>query len=133
MPVMLKEFAKRQLKELYKDNITLPQCLILEFIHREGELKMTDLANSMGVTTAAMTGIIDRLVRDGYIARNFDPQDRRVIKVKLTTKANTLVKRINQQKRQMVIKIFGKISASDRQDYLRIVTQIKDMLIKENA
>jgi DNA-binding MarR family transcriptional regulator len=79
-----------------------------------------------------MTGIVDRLVKYGYVLRIFDPQDRRIIKIKLATKGTELVKKINQQRRQMIIKIFGQLSERDRQDYLRILLQIKDILIKRD-
>jgi len=131
IPLMMKEFARRQLKELYQDRITLPQFLILGFLHKEGEPRMSYLARFMDVTTAAMTGIVDRLVRDGYVVRVYEPQDRRIIKVKLTAAGNALVRKINEQRRKMVIKIFGRISEADRREYLRILTQIKDILSKE--
>lgn len=132
MPIIMKEFARRQLKELYKDNITLPQFLILGFLEKEGQLKMTTLAQFMQVTTAAMTGIVDRLVRGRYVLRAYDPKDRRIIKVGLTAKGSNLLKNINTQRRKMVIGIFGKISQADRSDYLRILMQIKEILATES-
>jgi len=131
MPVLMKEFARRQANELYKGKITLPQFLILEFLQQEGISKMVTLARVMQVTTAAMTGMVNRLVKYGYVSRIYDPLDRRIIKVKLTASGSTLLKRTNQQRRQMVIKIFGQISAADRQDYLRILTQIKEILSED--
>ncbi len=132
MPVVTKEFTRHMANELSKGKITLPQFLILDFLHREGESKMTALAHFMNVTTAAMTGIVDRLVRDGYALRAYEAQDRRIIKIKLTSPGIDLVKKITQQRCQMVIKTFGKISQADRQEYLRILMQIKDILIREN-
>ena len=131
MPVISKEFARRQVSELYRGKITLPQCLILEFLQREGETKMTALADFMNVTTAAITGIVERLVRDRYVYRVSDPSDRRIIKVKLTSRGLDLVKKVNQQRREIVISIFGKISPQERQDYLKILLRIRDILIKE--
>ncbi len=119
--------------ELHKGRVTLPQIMILHFLQIEQEARMKDLARFMGVTMAAMTGIIDRLVKSGHCARVYDPQDRRIIKIKLTAKGDSLVKSINEGKRQMIIKIFGKISETDRQDYLRILLQIKEILLKENS
>jgi DNA-binding MarR family transcriptional regulator len=78
-----------------------------------------------------MTGLVDRLVRDGYAARGPDLKDRRIIKIKLNPSGNELVRKINAQRREMIIKIFGKISSSDREDYLRILKQIKEILAKE--
>jgi len=132
IPIMMREFVKRQGNELIKGKITLPQFLILEFLHRESVSTMSQIAHFMDVSTAAITGFIDRLVRDRYVVRTYEPQDRRIILAKLTSRGNELVRKINQQRRQMVISTFGKISETDRKEYLRILTQIKDKLTKEN-
>ena len=131
MPVMMKEFARRNANELSKGKITLPQLFTLGFLNEKGESRMTDLAHFMKVTTAAMTGVVDRLVREAYILRVYSPKDRRIIKVRLTHKGAELIKKINQQKRSMIINIFGKISESEREEYLRILTRIRDILAKE--
>src|SRR3989338_7058848 len=130
MPVIIKEFSRYQANELYKGKITLPQFLIMDFLNKKGEARMTDLAHFMGVSTAAVTGIVDRLVKYGYVLRGFEPEDRRVIKIKLTPKGYMLVKKINLQRREMLINVFGKISDVDRQEYLRILMEIKDVLMK---
>lgn len=127
-PIVIKEFLKRQTNELCKGKITMPQFLILSFLERQGECKMTQLARFMGVTTAAMTGIVDRLVRDGYAERVSDPKDRRIIRIKTTAKGASLVHKINLHRRQMIIDIFGRLSQQDREDYLKIITRIRDVL-----
>jgi len=132
MSAIGREFIKRQTNELYKGKITLPQFLILDLLQKSGESKMTDLARFLNVTTACMTGIVDRLVRDGYVIRENEPKDRRIIKIKLTDSGSNLARKINEQKLRMLIKIFGCISEKDRQDYLRILMQIKNILTKEN-
>jgi len=131
MPLIMREFARRQLKGLYKDKVTLPQFLILEFLHKEGQTKMSFLASFMNVTTAAMTGIADRLVRDGYVKRVYDPNDRRTVGIELTSRGSELVKKIHEERRKMIMRIFGKVSVADRRDYLRILMQIKEILTKE--
>ena len=131
MPLVGREFAQMQMKRFCRDKITLPQLLILDFLHKEGESTMSYLAHFMSVTTAAMTGIVDRMVRDNYLKRIYDPQDRRIVKVRLTPRGNELIKDINEQKRCLIIKIFGRISQVDRQEYLRILIQIKEILSKE--
>ncbi|MDP2937658.1 MAG: MarR family transcriptional regulator [Candidatus Omnitrophota bacterium] len=133
LPVVIQGFTRRQANALYKGQITLPQLFILDLLNRQGESKMTDMAHFMQVTTAAMTGIVERLVRDGYVVRVYDPEDRRIIKIKLTGKGNALVKKINQQRLKMFIEIFGSISEVDRQDYLRILMQIRDVLARESS
>ncbi|MDD5449501.1 MAG: MarR family transcriptional regulator [Candidatus Omnitrophica bacterium] len=127
-PIVIKEFLKRQTNELCKGNITMPQFLILNFLEKEGGSKMTELARFMNVTTAAMTGIVDRLVREGYAGRVYDPKDRRIIRIKTMAKGSGLVRKINLQRRQMIIDIFGRLSEQDRDDYLKVIMRIRDML-----
>lgn len=130
MPVIVKEFSRRQFSRL--GQISLPQFLILGFLGKEGESKMTGLAHFLRVSTPAMTGIIDRLVRDGYAVREYDSRDRRIIKIRITSKGNRLVKEVMGERRKMVIKIFGKVSEQDRSDYLRVLMRIRDILSKED-
>ena len=132
MPEIFKKFIRRQTSELFKGKVTLPQLFILNFLDKEVQSRMTDLARFLNVTTAAATGIVDRLVKYGYVQRVYEPLDRRIIKIKLTSKGLELLKKINQQKRQMIIDIFGKISQVERQDYLRILMRIHDILTKED-
>ena len=131
IPLISNEFLKQQSSEFYRVKITVPQILILNFLHLRGPTKMSDMAHAMQVTTAAMTGIVDRLVRDGYTVRVYDASDRRIIRIKLTSKGSKIVEKINQDRRQMIIRIFGRISHAERQEYLRILMHIRDILIEE--
>jgi len=130
VPVMIKEFSRRNVAELYKGKITLPQFLILGFLHNNGDSKMCGIAKFMSVTTAAMTGMVDRLEKYGYVKREPEPQDRRIINVSLTQKGLELVRKINHKRRRMIIDVFGKVSEDDRSDYLRVLMKIKDILTK---
>jgi DNA-binding MarR family transcriptional regulator len=131
MPVIGREFIKKQSAELVRGKITMSQVLILDFLFRQGEFKMTDLARIMEVTTAAMTGLIERLVKCGYVMRQYQPQDRRIIQVKLTARGFELIKRVTEQKRRMVMNIFGQISQAEREEYLKILTHIQEVLKRE--
>jgi len=133
MPVLMKEFARHQTSEFYKTQITFSQFFILNFLNQSGETKMKDLAGFMKVTTPAMTGIIERLVRQGYLKRLYDTLDRRIIRVDLTVKGKGLLLKIKEQRRKIDLKVFARLSEEDRQDYLRIMQQILESLAQENV
>lgn len=130
LPVLMKEFLSRQVSEMRKGKITMPQFLILKFLDQNSKAKMSDIASYMGVTTASMTGTIDRLVRDKYAQRLYDENDRRIILVNLTAQGKNLVSKINQKQYELFTNIFGKISEGDRETYLRILSEIRDSLLE---
>jgi DNA-binding MarR family transcriptional regulator len=56
----------------------------LNAIENAGGLTAGELARETGLTTGAVTGVIDRLERAGYARRVPDPEDRRRVKVEVT-------------------------------------------------
>jgi DNA-binding MarR family transcriptional regulator len=54
----------------------------LDMIARHGPLTPSDLARRAGLHPATMTGILDRLERAGWIARDRDPSDRRAVLIR---------------------------------------------------
>ncbi|MBN1526322.1 MAG: MarR family transcriptional regulator, partial [Candidatus Omnitrophica bacterium] len=126
MPVIMRESARQQRGAFYKIKVTVPQLAILGFLKNHGEAAMTHMARYMSVTTAAVTGIVERLVREGYAVRRSDPKDRRVVKVKLTPKGASLIGKMEEQRRKAIMGMFSKVSQRDREEYLRILKHIQD-------
>src|SRR5205085_4111139 len=54
----------------------------LDILDSHGPLSPTSLARRAGLHPATMTGILDRLERGGWIARERDPSDRRAVLVR---------------------------------------------------
>ena len=130
-PQVVREISKREEDGLFTGKITIQQMLILEYLNNIPQAKMTDLAQVMSVTTPAMTGIVNRLVKSGFVSRVFDDKDRRIINIKVTVKGHELVRRMREGKRKMIIQIFGKLSEKDREDHLRILERVRDILLEE--
>jgi len=58
----------------------------LNIIENSGGLTAGELASQAGLTTGAVTGVIDRLERAGFARRVADPEDRRRVKLEVTPK-----------------------------------------------
>lgn len=67
---------------------------VLSVLRRQGEpyeLPMTELARASLLTSGAMTTRIDRLISQGLVRREPDPEDRRGVRVNLTDKGLAVI------------------------------------------
>lgn len=62
-------------------NMTDLECL--DLIQLQGRVSAGELASATGLTSGAVTALIDRLERAGYVARVDDPADRRRVLVRI--------------------------------------------------
>lgn len=77
----------REIRERILVDCTIPQFDVLASLMRAPEgIPLVELSRRLLVTAGNITGIINRMVRDGLVARARDPKDRRVVRVKLTPK-----------------------------------------------
>ncbi len=81
-------------KTLKKENLTLPQMDILVCLGRAEGLTLGEIGERLRVTGANITGVVDRLERSGYVYRDRDKKDRRVVRAKLTAEGLGLHKEI---------------------------------------
>jgi DNA-binding MarR family transcriptional regulator len=88
-------FAKLS-REISRGSVSFPQFFLLTYLDRPSPITMSDIAAKMGHTTAAATGLVDRLERLGFVARAHALDDRRKVMVRITPKGSNLVSRIRQ-------------------------------------
>ncbi|HJM62824.1 MAG: MarR family transcriptional regulator [Roseibacillus sp.] len=83
--------------ELNRGNISFPQFFLLAYLSSEDYLTMSDIAKKMGHSTAAATGLVDRLEKLGYVERVHAAEDRRKIMVRITHKGTELVAHMRKE------------------------------------
>ena len=81
--------------ELRGRGTSLPVWRVMAALHARPDRTVGDLAEACASQQPTMTKLLDRMARDGLVARAPDPRDRRVVRVALTpdgaTKAAELV------------------------------------------
>jgi DNA-binding MarR family transcriptional regulator len=64
-----------------KMGLSITEHKALDLLSRQGPLTAGQLAQVTGLTTGAITGMVDRLGKAGFVRRVADPNDRRKVKV----------------------------------------------------
>ena len=91
-----REFLLNLSKDLSRGNISFAQFYLMSYLSASGELTMTDIARKMGHSTAAATGLVDRLEKLGYVERMHAEDDRRKVLVRITEQGTDLVAKLRE-------------------------------------
>ena len=77
--------------ELSRGKLSFPQFFLLTYLSSEDYLTMSAIAKKMGHSTAAATGLVDRLEKLGFVERVHAAEDRRKIMVRITKSGSDIV------------------------------------------
>jgi DNA-binding MarR family transcriptional regulator len=76
---------KHNVQDQFKDmQLTAPQGMVAGTIAHYGKMKVSDLGEKLGLSNSTISGIIDRLEKQGVVERNRSEEDRRVVYVDVT-------------------------------------------------
>jgi DNA-binding MarR family transcriptional regulator len=90
--------------------------------------RITDLALAEGVTQPAITSLVNRLVERGWVVREADPCDRRVVLVTMTPAGHEARERLRAEYRELLHDGTSALPAQDVATLARAV-EIIDALI----
>lgn len=111
-------------KELSRGNVSFAQYCLLGFLAHQEHLTMTEIANRMGHTTAAATGLVDRLENLGHARRVHAQDDRRKILVKITPTGQALVTKVRNDMVETLLQIMDCLEPTERTAWSQIYEKV---------
>ena len=94
-------------------SVTIGQLKSLFFIDFEGSTNFRKLATALGVTPPNVTGIVDRLVDQGLVSRQENPEDRRMLLLKTTDKGKALLAKLRESGVSRMSAILAQLSLEE--------------------
>ncbi len=85
-----------------------------------------ELADAAGVTRATMTGLIDTLERDGYVKREPDPNDRRMMSVLLTPRGEKFLIEFLPSHFKAITSIMSTLTETERKTLVRLLGKVQE-------
>ncbi|MDQ6765784.1 MAG: MarR family transcriptional regulator [Verrucomicrobiota bacterium] len=117
-------FVLRLCKQLAPGNVSFPQFFLLAALDHNEVLTMSAIAQKMGHTTAAASGLVARLENLGYVVRAGAPDDRRKVMVCITAKGSALVRKIREEMVGNLMTMMAQLSPGEQKSWLQIYTKI---------
>ncbi len=122
-----RSIVDRTLKPL---GVTRSQWWVLAFLSRADGMSQVALAEELDLGKVALGGLIDRLEKTGFVSRRHDAEDRRVKRVFLTKKSQTLINEIRSSVSVTERVILDDIEDADLKATVRALRKMKENLLK---
>jgi DNA-binding MarR family transcriptional regulator len=117
--------SRRVTKELARRaQLTGPQLTVLKILEALGDLSLSELSDRIRAQNSTVTGIIDRMEREGLVARARSTEDRRVVHIKLTEKGARLAREIPVEPMEIFRAALESLSAQETKDLLKILMKL---------
>jgi DNA-binding MarR family transcriptional regulator len=81
---------EKLLKNYGIDDFNGPQGRILFVLWQDDGLPISEIGQRTSLSKSTLTSMLDRMEKQGHLQRNYDPKDRRQIRITLTEKAKAL-------------------------------------------
>lgn len=118
MESLVGAYRLRMTKICKEQELTPPQFWAMHTIGEHGRVKMSPLADSLGLSMGAASTLIDRLVGRGMVERSPDPADRRAVFVTLTARGQQVLDEATSARRAMNREVFERLTPEDRRHLL---------------
>ncbi len=116
--------VRRRLRQSF--DVTLPRFDLMAQLDRvRGPMTLGELSSRMMVSNGNVTGLVERLVADGLVARRPSPSDRRVQLVSLTPEGRRAFRALARAHENWIAEIFSDLKASDISTLMELLAKAK--------
>lgn len=112
--------------------ITMPQGIVIGTLKRHGEMKISELSQKIHLSNSTVTGIIDRLENQQFVVRTRSEEDRRIVYVKVTPKAEEVFEGMHKKAEEIFGDLLNSGTSEDIEKILEGLNTLKKILKDTN-
>jgi DNA-binding MarR family transcriptional regulator len=120
-------------RDLARRGLTGSRAHLVWELYRRGPSTQQTLAEALGVTPRAITGLVDALTDGGFVTREPHPRDRRATLVTFTKQGERAAKALERDHIELATRLFGDMSASTFRGFTRgldaVLERLRELLV----
>jgi DNA-binding MarR family transcriptional regulator len=129
MQRLTKRLRRAQADQLRPLGLTPAQERALRVITRsEAPLRMTELADHLGIVPRSVTTVVDALEEAGLLRRETDPRNRRAILLRLTDRGLAVREDMRAARRRAAEDLFAPLPPGDRESLGALLSSLDAQL-----
>lgn len=111
--------------------IDLPAMYVLQFVAETPGIRVSELADRVGLDPSTLSRLTRSLERAGYLDRNQDPRDARAAQMRISDRGEAAMQQALQWRTTMIAQAFAGWSAQERSRFVSLGTRFASCF--ENA
>ena len=108
--------------------LTRSQWSVLAHLLRNDGMQQRELAEEMDITAITLTGLLDRMEREGWVERRADPVDRRAKRIFLTEKVAPVTKELRTLARDVRKAALQGLNEGEQQLLMNLLVRVRNNL-----
>jgi DNA-binding MarR family transcriptional regulator len=124
---------ERLLREVGPRQLTFSQFKLLKLVALTDAQTIGDVAAFLGVSNAAASKAVDKLVRQGLLVRNEAQRDRRAVQLSLTASSRRVLAAYDAVKDRKLASVFRQFSAQDLQRTADLLDRLSAGIVDHTA
>lgn len=122
--------VKKRGRDILSDfEITTPQFLALEVLKDKPGITMGELCERLYLACSTATDLIDRMEKNGYLERNRDTEDRRVIRLSITEKGQNIIDQVINARRRYVDSILKQLTQEEMDQLAQSLEKLGALMV----
>lgn len=123
----------REFQTLLEDEITTKQALLLEIVNKRKSVTVREIADAMQVSSSAISQIVSKLEKSGYVKREINVHNRREILVLLDEEGVRFFAKHDQVERAIIERFYAKMDFEDVELLNKLTFKLKKIVEAELA
>jgi len=111
----------KETQEIFEEKITIPQFVVLQTVSKTKKCNLKDIVDELGNTTGSASLLIDKMTKLGYIVRERDDNDRRLIWLTFSEKGKRLYEQITEKRNEVLESYFSKWTEQETQLFMKLL------------
>ncbi|WP_051796253.1 MarR family winged helix-turn-helix transcriptional regulator [Kibdelosporangium aridum] len=104
--------------------LTRARAAVIWRLRDSGPVTQSDLSRAMQVTPRNITGIVDALEANDFVARERHPTDRRAFVVSLTERGEHMAEQMTKGYRELATAVFGDLADAELREFVTTLTGV---------
>lgn len=117
--------TRQEMETIKKHHLTIAQFGVMEALYNKGNLRIQDLIDKLLSTSGNMTVVIRNMIRDGYVFRAPNEQDKRACLIGLTPFGRETIEKILPEHYENIGQIFSVLTEEEQESLAAILKKFK--------